>query len=362
MKSTLATAVYIFLITAFSCKSILAMDQLSPKTRKASLDAQRAIQQKCNLSLESALNNGASPYYTNNQGDNLLMLATQDFKILPIVLGQSSFQNPDVLNHQNNAGVTLLMMLCSVGSQGHLNKLIGFEGINLNMQDNNGNTAAHYAASHGEEFHRRDMVIVLLRHNADFTIKNKKGITPIPFLIEKNQTLPKTILHKIMEQADANGNNQLHLWANAQADNLNGTSKAIIFMKIAKQLDYAELGMLSHNNMHQSALDIVMEEYQTLLNIYQQEESIKAYKALTRQEIMLHKLLIFYAKELGSPIKLNSPFIKILNLETIVACNQALLDPHYYEKSIEDRNRIKQEILSDIAYLGEILTWAPLYQ
>lgn len=86
------------------------------------------------------------------------------------------------VNRTNLYGITALMMACSSGHFHCVNLLLAQPSIIVDAQDKlNKNTALHHAI-----LEKKDHIVdLLLYHNADIYLYNKKDETPL-YLIEKN--------------------------------------------------------------------------------------------------------------------------------------------------------------------------------
>lgn len=94
----------------------------------------------------------------------------------------------DHINRANNRGETLLILLAKYSIEGGrancariLQTLLGFENIDINHQDNTGNTALHYAVSMG-----KGRAKLLLGHKEiNPNIRNNRGQTPFHLTHDK---------------------------------------------------------------------------------------------------------------------------------------------------------------------------------
>lgn len=123
------------------------------------------------------LNYGADPNIKNNQAEAVLTSRTEngEWNIVRVLLDS----NPNI-NITNSTGKTALMISATTmdatghPSDGAARMFIEY-GANLNIQDNDGNTALIHAILHNNE----PMVKLLLENGADLTIKNNAGQTAL---------------------------------------------------------------------------------------------------------------------------------------------------------------------------------------
>ena len=125
------------------------------------------------------LNNGADVNKANGFGLTSLMIAAMYNHIN--IMNELIIHGADV-NSTNFYGITALMMACSSGHFHCVNLLLAQPSIMIDAQDKlNENTALHHAL-----LKKIDPIVdLLLYHDADIYLYNKKNETPL-YLIEKN--------------------------------------------------------------------------------------------------------------------------------------------------------------------------------
>ena len=352
MKHSTNKVAIVFFATMFTCNSTIAMNQCRSQQliqrserqiQKANVAAEEAIRHDCPNDLRTALDNGASPDYTDKRGNNFLLMTRKGKAVAQELLQHDIFQRPEHINHQNHWGQTALMNTCCLGEILTAQTLIGLPGINLNLQDTTKHTAAHYAAL-SKSIRGRSKIIQELAYKADFTIPNNKGITPVIFLAINNEVIHLGALREIMKRKGLDGNTQAHLLATARIDKLELQYPHKIYLRIIKMLNLVGLNILTPNHMNQLPVDIAIENLEYLKHLYHTTPSDDLYKAVTNQEKILHNFIRFSLQASQIPIQTTSPFFLMLNVETIIALEDSLKDPYYYERNIEHRNAIKQEL------------------
>jgi len=102
----------------------------------------------------------------------LMLLDRWKRELLPIF-----FERGVDVNHRDNNGMTLLMH----HPDRDMAKELLFAGADLNLADNEGNTALHYALKHGSEGDAR----YLVKKGADYNRSNNQGETPAQIAAEK---------------------------------------------------------------------------------------------------------------------------------------------------------------------------------
>jgi len=125
------------------------------------------------------LNYGADVNKSNGFGLTPLMISALYNQIN--IMNELIIHGADV-NSTNFYGITALMMACSSGHFHCVNLLLAQPSINIDAQDKlNENTALHHALLKK----KTSIVNLLLYHDADISLYNKKDETPL-FQIEKN--------------------------------------------------------------------------------------------------------------------------------------------------------------------------------
>jgi len=117
----------------------------------------------------------------------------------PLLLAVQRPDNEEAIGHllQNGADVNLTpgrnALLVSVGShqKGYIALLVS-RGIDINSQDNEGNTALHYPLMNVIENklylpYSKDFVKMLMEEGADPSIRNKEGISPMDLAAESGE-------------------------------------------------------------------------------------------------------------------------------------------------------------------------------
>jgi Ankyrin repeats (3 copies)/Ankyrin repeat len=116
-----------------------------------------------------------------------------------------------------------LLLIQAIRNGDSINEIEGFiqRGANINVQDDNGFTALHWATF----TEKIDIVSLLLRYNADTNVKSKKGITPLHHAVWNKLT---DIINVLLDYSadtrvdtnvkDKHGNTPFH-YAIKQCDN-----------------------------------------------------------------------------------------------------------------------------------------------
>jgi ankyrin repeat protein len=98
----------------------------------------------------------------------------------------------------------------AVGQKHALDLLIGFEGVNVNHADLNGNTAMHYVAKSGNV----GLFRFLLDHGAKMGVRNKFGMTPLHKAVKFGNLDLVYLMHAAGEDInakDGEGYTSLHI-------------------------------------------------------------------------------------------------------------------------------------------------------
>ena len=113
----------------------------------------------------------------DNDGNSLLCNAckNRDSEFIKVLL-----KNGADANKKNKEGLTplILYILSHAGDRTPIENLIKY-GAKINEQDNNGNTALHYACIHNCP---PSIINYLVRNGADKNIKNNVGKEPMYYL------------------------------------------------------------------------------------------------------------------------------------------------------------------------------------
>mmetsp|Transcript_52305 Transcript_52305/g.166547 ORF Transcript_52305/g.166547 Transcript_52305/m.166547 type:complete len:201 (+) Transcript_52305:3-605(+) len=97
------------------------------------------------------------------------------------------------LNEQDGEGRTAAHYACAFGRAGILNRLLEEDAVKLELQDSKGNTPLHYACGYG----RVDLVPVLVKAGADKAATNATGKTPAD-LAKLDEANPVTKNEEVM--------------------------------------------------------------------------------------------------------------------------------------------------------------------
>lgn len=121
------------------------------------------------------LQNGADPEIEDRYGNTPLLATTAHKKLHAITLLLDAQAN---INHINNQEQNCLHLIVRAKSEKHksltIAKLLIERGININAQDENGDTPLHYAATKNYT----NMIKLLLYHNANKHAVNSRQKTP----------------------------------------------------------------------------------------------------------------------------------------------------------------------------------------
>lgn len=124
-------------------------------------------------------NNGADILKLNKKGQNVLHLSCQGNQPATI----NYFKDYININDKDYSGFTPLIQAVYSGSEESVNYLISLSNINLNEQDNNGETALHFCIL----FNRVKIAKKLLQKDARSDIKDNLNLSPKEFG-EKNKS------------------------------------------------------------------------------------------------------------------------------------------------------------------------------
>ena len=144
--------------------------------------------------------------FVDNYGDSALHYSAKNGNVAGIRLLLD--HNAD-MNMTNKNGTTPLMISCQKKDRIAAVKIL-LQEYNVNLVDNYGQSALHYAAANDNV----DAIRLLLDHKANINMANKKGLTPLMYSIKKQHRIgAATILLK--EYADVNhvdnsGHSSLH--------------------------------------------------------------------------------------------------------------------------------------------------------
>jgi len=125
-------------------------------------------------------------YFINNKfvdlhseddyGNDMIMYSTCGQSGLSIEQYKKMIKSLDdeIIDHRNHNGETYLIMATKVNHERFINILLD-RGVQVNLQDSEGNTALHYAAVQGNT----KTIKILLNHQAKLEIMNNKNETPL---------------------------------------------------------------------------------------------------------------------------------------------------------------------------------------
>ncbi|ORX46861.1 ankyrin [Piromyces finnis] len=142
--------------------------------------------------LSNLINNITFDYYYRdpvNQNTLLTISAIHRSSLLNNLLQN----DPNIINDVNIYNENALIIASKANQDINVETLLKY-GIHINHQDNEGNTALHYAVEIGAY----TIVKQLVDKNADINLKNKKGISPLDYAFEIDKG--KNDLYKMLTQ------------------------------------------------------------------------------------------------------------------------------------------------------------------
>lgn len=352
IRNGIMTYFLISIIMTNQCISGMDLSQrnkpTSGKGTKANTqDLLDAIRSKNIDRVKQALRQPFDIDHKDKGGDNLLLIAAKTgATILSVLLADERFQQPEHINHQNQFGTTVLMHVCHKNDVLNFRTLVALKGINFKAQDRYMNSVAHHAVKSSSADDALKMISLLVDNQADFTIQNNFLITPALIIATKETKLPSEKLRKIMYQKGRYGNNQLHLLATARVDKLALKPECNPYKKMIKLAEEVGLTIWDRNDYGHLPIEIAVMEFEKLREENEKSRTDYLFDAATRQEKILHGLLIIYAERIGNhkPVRITSPYATHLNVETKIAQSYATKSSPYYDTDMDYRTEIKRKL------------------
>jgi len=104
-----------------------------------------------------------------NEKELIKALMGNDFNDIKSIIGSAGINSTDRDNRS-------ILMNCIIENKiDFIKELLSYEGIDLNIQDNNGYSALHFAVQNGN----LDVVSLLLENKADIDVQDNWGNTPL---------------------------------------------------------------------------------------------------------------------------------------------------------------------------------------
>ena len=351
--------------------------------------------------IKKSLLEHADVNYINNNGESLFSLAWETCNkniILPIIthpaidlMTRSSFdytplhiactygltetvdsilkKNPLLATLRNEFGETPLMLAAASehkDSKDCVKSLLSYNKSTIDWKSSySGVTALHLACRRQQH----SIIKELVMHGATSTIQTNEQTTPLILLysfIDENKwdffhsflAENCTVAQQLIKTPDQNKNSQFHLCATIPNISEAKFDNYLLFLA-SHQLD-----INARNIDGKRAVDLATEKYTELYNHHKTCKKCDNSGKITKQEQVMHTFLRFISPNtqcalfthlLEQPSFCNRELVKditayimslyyALNIETIVA-KKYKLDEKYYENSIENKNKIKRQLL-----------------
>ncbi|OUM57916.1 hypothetical protein PIROE2DRAFT_64735 [Piromyces sp. E2] len=190
--------------------------------------------------------------YIDSYGNNMMMhMVIRDDSAAAINL---LLKNKNSINHVNDRKENLLILSVKFGCHGMLSNYL-FKEINIDQQDDVGNTALHYAIQLKDKF----SINSLCFNKANLYIKNNKGITPYDLAVSLNDDSILSLLLKpvnpILMKKELNTTRFLLL------KRMNVSMDTLFQEKLKSNIFYKDYEHLLQNKENKYSLDLPQEDH-----------------------------------------------------------------------------------------------------
>jgi ankyrin repeat protein len=111
-----------------------------------------------------------------NDKELIVALVKNDFNAVASMIKSTG------INSTDRDGRSILTNCVAENKIDFVKKMLSYDGLDLNMRDNSGYTALHFAVQNGNA----DMVLLLLENKADIDIQDNLGNTPLWRAVSNN--------------------------------------------------------------------------------------------------------------------------------------------------------------------------------